>query len=273
MLAGLASQAVILTAVLFYFGWARAKATYGYFGVDISVLDFSASDYVLRSVSAAFPLLVAIGLAGLAAMIIHKRLRPRLARTPDRLARAATRAGGALIAAGLTLAVALTGPGGSDFPGPAVLLIGCAFIVYGIAIRIRYGSRDEIRDEIRDEYRFLVAMTMLAAVALLWTVTAYASYVGIQVAQEIRAGLPAAAEVTVYSAADLSISGPGISPSRINVPDAEYRFRYSGLRILISSGGHYFLMPRGWRPGQGAVIVLPAADSGNIRVEFTAPAP
>lgn len=40
VLAGLASQAVILTAVLFYFGWARAKATYGYFGVDISVLDF-----------------------------------------------------------------------------------------------------------------------------------------------------------------------------------------------------------------------------------------
>jgi hypothetical protein len=265
VLAGLASQAVILTAVLFYFGWARAKATYGYFGVDISVLDFSASDYVLRSVSAAFPLLVAIGLAGLAAMIVHERLRPRLAGTADRLARAATRAGGALIAAGLTLAVALTGPGGSDFPGPAVLLIGCALIVYGIAIRIRYGSRDE--------FRFLVAMTMMAAVALLWTVTAYAFYVGIQVAQEIRAGLPAAAEVTVYSAADLSISGPGISPSRINVPDAEYRFRYSGLRVLISSGGHYFLVPRGWRPGQGTVIVLPAADSGNIRVEFTAPAP
>ena len=269
MLAGLASQAVILTAVLFYFGWARAKATYGYFGVDISVLDFSASDYVLRSVSAAFPLLVAIGLAGLAAMIVHERLRSRLAGTADRLARAATRAGGALVAAGLALAVALTGPGGSDFPGPAVLLIGCALIVYGIAIRIRYGSRDEFRDE----FRFLVAMTMMAAVALLWTVTAYAFYVGIQVAQEIRAGLPAAAEVTVYSAADLSISGPGISPSRINVPDAEYRFRYSGLRILISSGGHYFLVPRGWRPGQGAVIVLPAADSGNIRVEFTAPAP
>jgi hypothetical protein len=268
VLAGLASQAVILTAVLFYFGWARAKATYGYFGIDISVLDFSAPDYVLRSVSTAFPLLVATGLAGLAAMIVHERLRPRLpgrAGTADRLARAATWAGGGLVAAGLALAVALTGPGGSDFPGPAVLLIGCALIVYGIAIRIRYGSRDESR--------FLVAMTMMAAVALLWTVTAYADYVGIQVAKQIRAGLPAAAEVTVYSAANLSISGPGISPSRINAPNAEYRFRYSGLRILISSGGHYFLVSRDWQPGKGAVIVLPAADSGNIRVEFTAPAP
>lgn len=74
-------------------------------------------------------MLVAIGLAGLAAMIVHERLRPQLgdrAGTADRLARAVTWAGGALIAAGLVLAIALTGPGGSDFPGPAILLIGCA---------------------------------------------------------------------------------------------------------------------------------------------------
>ena len=39
LLAGLASQVAILTAILVYFGWVRARATYGYFGVDVSTLD------------------------------------------------------------------------------------------------------------------------------------------------------------------------------------------------------------------------------------------
>ena len=268
VLAGLASQAVILAAVLFYFGWARAKATYGYFGVDISVLNFSASDYILRSVGAAFPLLVAIGLVGLGAMVVHEQLLPGLAsdaETAGRLARGAVWTGAGLVAAGLVLALALTGPGGSDFFGPAVLLIGCALAAYGFAMRNRYGSHDG--------FRFFVAMATMAVVALLWTVTAYANYIGIQVAKEIRSGLPTAAEVTVYSSTDLSLSGPGITVSRIQVPYSEYRFRYSGLRILISSGGQYFLVPSGWRQGHGSVIVLPAASGGNIRVEFTAPVP
>lgn len=263
--AWLASQAVVLTAVLFYFGWARAKATYGYFGVDISVLNFSTSDYILHSVDAAFPLLVAVGLLGLAAMILHEQLRPGLAdvKRADLLAQGAVRVGGALVAVGFILALYLTGPGGSDFWGPAVLLIGCALTAYAFAVRNKYGTPNGPW--------FLVAMASMGLLALLWTTTAYANYAGTQLAEEIRSGLPSAAEVTVYSAADLVISGPGITMSTIQAPDSMYHFRYSGLRMLVSSGGQYFLLPSGWRQGQGSVIVLPAGG-GNIRVEFAAPA-
>ncbi len=268
VLAGLASQAVVLAAVLFYFGWVRAKATYGYFGVDISALNFSAQDYILRSVDAAFPLLVAIGLVGLGAMLAHELLLPGVARDTEsarRLARGTAGTGAALAALGLALAVALTGPGGSEFWGPAVLLIGCALAVYGFAVRNRYESRGGSR--------LMLATTAMALVAFLWTVTAYANYIGIQVAEEIRSGLPTAPEITVYSSANLSLPGPGITVSRIQGPYNAYRFRYSGLRILVSAGGQYFLLPSGWRQGHGTVVVLPTTDSGNIWIEFTAHAP
>jgi hypothetical protein len=267
VVAGLASQAVVLTAVLFYFGWVRAKATYGYFGVDISVLDFSASDYVLHSVDAAFPLLVAIGLAGVVAIFVHEQLRPGLASgadSPDQLARGAVTTGAGLMVIGLVLALSLSGSGSPDFLGPGVILLGSALAGYGFVIRSRYGTLNG--------FRFLVAMIAMALLAFLWTVTTYADYVGIRVAKEVCSGLPSAAEVTVYSSTDLSLSGPGIKVSRIQGPLTQYRFRYSGLRMLVSSGGQYFLLPSGWRQGNGTVIVLPTTD-GNIRVEFSVSAP
>lgn len=267
-LAGFVSQAVVLTAIFFYFGWARAKATYGYFGVDISVLNFSASDYVLQSVKAAFPLLVAIGVISLGAMVLHEQLRPGLASdaaSANRLGRLTVLVGGALAAAGLVLALTLSGPSGSYFWGPAVLLIGCALVAYAFTIRNRYGTPGG--------FQFLAAIAVMALAALFWTITAYANYIGIKAAEGIRANLPVAAQVTVYSSSDLLLSGPGITMNSIKLPQSSYHFRYSGLRMLVSSGGHYFLLPSSWRQGHGSVIVLSAADGGNVRIEFIAPAP
>jgi hypothetical protein len=267
-LAAIASQAVVLTAVLYYFGWVRTKATYGYFGIDVSVLNFSTSDYVLHSVDAAFPLLLAIGLLGVTAMVVYQQMRSDLDRDRElagRLARGIGWTGAALAAVGFILALAFTGPNGSDFWGPAVLLIGFTLTASAFAVRYKYGISGSVNG--------LVVMTSMAVLAFLWTITAYANYIGIQMADHVRLALPAAAEVTVYSSNDLSVSGPGITMSRIRIPDSEYRFRYEGLRMLVSSGGEYFLLPSGWHPGRGSVIVLPIAPSGgaDIRVEFTVP--
>jgi hypothetical protein len=265
----LASQTVVLTAVLFYFGWARARATYAYFGVDVSVLNFSVSDYVLRSVNTAFPALIAIGFLTLSVLIVHDHLRPGLtdntARTA-RLARILTWTGCGLAAAGLVLAVAITGPGGSAPVGPAAMVAGFAVAAYALMLRDHYvkGIRSPL----------LITVLSLAFLALLWSVGAYAGYVGIQVAEQLRTSLPTAPNVTVFSADDLSLAGPGVTISRITAPDARYRFRYSGLRLLVRSGDQYFLLPAGWRPGTGPLIVLPVTPGGeSTRVEFGLPAP
>lgn len=266
---GLASQTVVLTAVLFYFGWARARATYAYFGVDVSVLNFSVSDYVLRSVSTAFPFLIAIGFLALCGLIVHDHLRPSLsgnAAQAARLVRILAWAGGAVVVAGFILAVAITGPGGSAPVGPAAMTAGLAVAAYALMLRDHYveGNRS----------RLFVAVLSLGSLALLWSVGTYADYIGIRVAEQIRASLPTASNVVVFSASNLSLAGPGVTVARIAAPDALYRFRYSGLRLLTSSGEQYFLLPAGWRPGTGSVIVLPVTSGGaSTRVEFQLPAP
>jgi len=69
-----ASQTALLTAVLFYFGWARTSTTFAYFGVDVSLLGFSTSDYLLRSVNSAFRPLLFVGLAGVVGTAIQQWL-------------------------------------------------------------------------------------------------------------------------------------------------------------------------------------------------------
>jgi hypothetical protein len=252
----LASQTAILTAVLFYFGWARVRATYAYFGVDVSVLNFSVSDYVLRSVNTAFPLLFAMGLVTLGALLIHDQLRPSLTNNTAlaaRLMRILAGTGCGLVAAGFVLAVAVTGPGGSAFVGPATMLVGLAITAYAVMLRDLYVERTQ-------SWPF-VAVLSLAFLALFWTVGAYANYIGIKVAEQVRASY-------------LSLAGPGVTVSRVVASEAQYRFRYSGLRLLVSSGDQYFLLPEGWRPGTGAVIVIPVMPGGQgTRVEFQRPTP
>ena len=271
-LVGFASQTVVLTAVLFYFGWARVRATYAYFGVDVSVLNFSVSDYVLRSVSTAFPLLIALGALTVAAILIDARLQPMLLSKPTHvtvLIRVLSAAGWGLVVAGFALALVITGPGGSEPPGPTIMLAGFAIVVYALMLRNRYASQNE--------GRLVIILAGLLFLAFFWSVTAYANFVGIRIAEELQATLPGAPNVTVYSSSNLSLDGPGMTGAKIAAKDAAYQFRYSGLRLLVSSGGQYFLLPAKWRPGAGSVIVLPATPAGannlNIRVQFQASTP
>jgi hypothetical protein len=54
--------------------------------------------------------------------------------------------------------------------------------------------------------------------------------------------------------------------TRINDSDSVYRFRYSGLRLLVHSGDSYFLVPASWPRDHAAVIVL--RESESIRFEY-----
>lgn len=269
LLTGLASQAVVLTAVLFYFGWARERATMAYFGVDdLGVLNFSVTDYVLRSVGTALPLLMAIGFVAVSALVVHGMASESLAGNKplrDRVARTLITAGACLVIAGFALALTLTGTGGSGPEGPAVMVVGLVLTSYALVLRDR--GREGNRQA---GSRLILVVWSLVLIALLWSVTGYADYIGTEAAQQLQAGLPGAANITVYSATNLYLSGPGITMSPATVPDSQYHFRYTGLRLLVSSGGQLFLLPSGWRPGNGAVIMLPAT-SGGTRIEFQQP--
>ena len=54
------APATLISGIAYYFGWRREQAFAGYFGIDASLLDFSSTDYVIRSVDALFVPLLAV---------------------------------------------------------------------------------------------------------------------------------------------------------------------------------------------------------------------
>jgi hypothetical protein len=73
--------------------------------------------------------------------------------------------------------------------------------------------------------------------------------------------------VSVYSERSLGVADTHARADRLTGPDERYPYRYSGLRLLVMSGGKYFLVPDGWTRASGAVLVIP--DTPDIRVEFS----
>jgi len=62
------------------------------------------------------------------------------------------------------------------------------------------------------------------------------------------------------------LAGAGITAAAVGVAPARYRHCYTGLRLLLRSGGRFFLLPEHWTPGQAPVLVV--AESDSVRVEF-----
>ena len=66
LVAAVIAPTTLITALAYYFGYRRERAFAGFSGIDVSALNFTTTDYVLRSVDALFVpavvvLLVAFG--------------------------------------------------------------------------------------------------------------------------------------------------------------------------------------------------------------------
>src|SRR5690349_9132346 len=59
----------VLTAVLFYFGYASSRAQFEYFGVDVDTIGLSTQDYVMRSPQALLTPLLVLVLVGVVVAI------------------------------------------------------------------------------------------------------------------------------------------------------------------------------------------------------------
>jgi hypothetical protein len=77
------SQTALVIGLLYYFGWVRTQATFAYFGVDTSLIGYGTSDYVLRSVEAAFQPFIWTALITLALLGIHRFLIRRALDMPE----------------------------------------------------------------------------------------------------------------------------------------------------------------------------------------------
>ncbi len=274
----ISSQAFLLTAVLYYFGWVYTHAWYAYYGVEVGMLGYSVTDYTLRSINTAFWPVVA-GL--LVALIVqYTRHLPAIiaiaTRRPRRVLRwwvgSATVCGAGLVAAVAISAVfrSLVGPA-LNFWLPYLLIAGALLLVHSALLRTKYaaliGGARRRRTRTRPPQIMLSTLIALAVVGLVWGIGSYADRQGTTDARDLAeyafAGRPS---VLVLSTDRLGLEGTGTQVGEISVPGERYRYVYSGLRLLTRTSDAYILIPQQWKQFRDRVFVVPRTD--GIRIDL-----
>jgi len=263
-------QLGIVTALAFYFGRARASAYLEYFGLDLTVVDFSPQDYVLRSIGAVYWPLMGGGLLLVVGLAAHPRIRAALSSrgvvVRRRFLAAATLAGLVLLgvaAAGLRQMVIFP----SSVPViPLLLAAGIGLLTYGWLLRGWTSARGAGSQVSQGQ---LVGLMSFLVGALFWALASYAAAVGVADAKSFDESLPYRPAVVVFSERRLALAGPGLTVDQVGGQDSKYRFRYVGLRQLLRGGNRYFLIPTDWQRGEDAVIQL--SESDEVRIEFIGP--
>jgi hypothetical protein len=261
-------QLGVVTALAFYFGWARTNAFLRYFGLDTSVVSLTTTDYVLRSVGPAYWPLMWLGLLVVVALTLHSRI--------GRIFNVKPRLRGPLLVCTAAIGVAMLGVAMSGlfqvwiFPPnvpviPLLISSGVALLTYSAVFYTPPGPRSKT---LLGKAQF-VALSALIAGGIFWAWGSYADTQGVGAAREMDDNLAHRADVSVFSAQRLGLNGPGIVVDPIGDEESVYRFRYTGLRLLMRSDNRYFLLPKEWQRGHDAVIVL--SDSEEVRLQFVAP--
>jgi hypothetical protein len=270
ILGAVVAPTTLLTALLYYFGWSHAYWFFHYFGVDSSLLGFTSTDYLMRSVDALFVPMTVAATAGLLLIWGHVILRARLSASSRRRARrvllpAAAVAGGGLAAGGL--ASVFTRTVLSDHLVAAPLSLGVGVLLLAAAAgqvhAVTGADRPPARGRPAAEW---AVVFVLVGLSLFWAATDYSAAVGRARARDFVAHLPSYPDVVIYSQRSLSLTAPGVRATRCPGPQVAYRFRYDGLKLVLQSGDQYLFVPAAWTPVTGAAILIPRGSS--LRLEF-----
>lgn len=269
----------VLAALASYIGWVRTRAHASYLGFDATIVPLSTSDYVLRSVGPMFRPVVALLLAVVASVWLHWFLLTLSARRGAVWIRGPA---GVLIGLGIA-ALVLTvasplwsreGPGwfkplreaGDVSLRPVAFMVAVAAFAYGVyLLRLITDRRRAVPAWL--DITSLVVVVLIFVGGLFWGMGNYAYARGLQSAEEMAGeGFKQLATVVVYSEQDLLLDAPGVHTADVWVPGARYRYRTTGLRLLISYEDRFVLLPDGWSRQERVVVLLDR--DGQIRFEF-----
>ena len=86
-----------------------------------------------------------------------------------------------------------------------------------------------------------------------------------QAAQSFVRHLPSGTAVVVYSIQRLALSGPGVMVQQLPAGFL-YHYRYTGLRLLITWSGTYYLLPVDWNPQLDLTYIINESDQTRIEL-------
>jgi hypothetical protein len=266
------APATLVTALLFQFGRLQASGFYRHFGVNFTVMDLTVQDHLISSADGLFVPVAAGCVLALLLLWLHRLLLARTTvrgrrRTIRVLAPAAGVLGVSLVA--LALLDLLAGVGllwrsGSEAGGLA-LAAGALLIVYAVRLVRLWRGRPRRRSSGAELAEWGAAF-LLVSVGLYWAVGQYAFGVGTGRALQLERALPTQPAAVLFSAQSLSLDVDGVTEVECADPEAAYRFRYDGLRLVRQSGDQYLLLSSTWSRETGSAVLIPRG--GDVRLEF-----
>src|SRR4051812_16495229 len=274
----------VLTAVLFYFGYASSRAQFEYFGVDVDTIGLSTQDYVMRSPQALLTPLLVLVLIGVVVAIANDVFRRRVhaARVAsmdgddavagqgrarlaelDRSFRRLELAGLCLLAVGalLLFGYALL-QDWTPYPlvTPLVMGIGAGLALWSGRIR------GLIRPEAKPRVGVVLALSLVLVTDVFWATATVAQWSGRGSARQVALHLDQLPTVIVDTRERLNSVSPTIKESALPASAAQtFNYRYRGLHLLIQGRDRLFLVPGVWSPSD-FTLMLPM--DGSVRLQF-----
>lgn len=148
---------------------------------------------------------------------------------------------------------------------PLSLALGVLLLLFAVRLRRSLSTDPAARPEWVSVTEW-AGVFILVSLSLFWAANDYSVAVGQSRAHQFVAELPTYPSAVVYSAQSLSLDAPGVRETRCRDPEATYRFRYDGLKLLLQSGEQYVFLPATWSRTNGVAIVIPRSIS--LRLEF-----
>ncbi|WET82269.1 hypothetical protein P3102_14215 [Amycolatopsis sp. QT-25] len=263
------ANTTLLTALLYYFGLVYTQTYFIYFRVHYTLLGQPPDEIFGRGVDGMLlPLTGAAG-AVLLFLILTRFLKIRLGEDSwNRLLRSCTPVAGVL---GLALlvsstAIALDPEPLRDRPGAPGL--GFAIGVLMVLFAWRHWTSRSTGSG-RSSVAELVTGYVLVSIGLFWSVGDYSGAVGTSRAYEAAGVIPTRPAATLYSAESLNLTANGVVQVKCADAGAAYKYRYTGLKLLLQSGGQHVFLPANWRASTGVAFVIPKTD--KLRLEFGPP--
>lgn len=264
----LGPPATVVTALVIYFGWARAEAQARWMGLHVNLFGYTTRDFALLSISALYVPLLCLSAVALLWLWLDRLLRGRIDRgTTGALARAVPRV--ALAGSGMLIALMLVllyaEPVFSQLYAPYLMTFAVLTAAWSVRIR-RHARKDGPVRTVEQRAVETTLVLVLVTLLLFWGTTTFAAARGRGQAEMLERNLLVATPASqVYSRQDLGIAVEGVTVHRLGT-EGDPLYRYDGLRLLSASGGRYFFLHDGWTLARGTVVVLP--DDDTLRVEY-----
>ncbi|MET0898734.1 MAG: hypothetical protein ABWY45_12560 [Mycobacterium sp.] len=265
MAALIASFGAFLSALLIYFGWTRTRVLFGHFGVPVSLLQYSSTEYLLRSAEILFKPAIWTILA-LAALVATSVAAIRVERTQSASTsvRFAVRAALAIATLGCLVYGLMALDESADASSGSVLL--CVAGALTVLQYVHY----HVLAGVQPPKTMLAVGVLMTLAATFWAVSIYAKRLGDTFAENVEAGHSSLAYAVVHSTTDLGIAGQQGRNCKAPQGGGECRFIYNSYRLLTYANQRWILIQEPWSTGSPTVI-LPDIDS--VRVELTPVAP